>query len=1022
MKALIDSLKMWQKFAMIGVFVLILFGIPFSLFLGTVNENISIIKQEQLGGKLMPDLVKVIQGAQKHQGLNRSVMEGKTDLKSERESAAKELSEGLNSLQRKVKDLPELKLDEQVAEIKKMWATLDGARDKLTPVEARNQHRNLIDELFTLMANLTDNSGLTLSPDAATYFLMQMSSDSLLNILEDQSHAKALGTEALEDQSISATEREILSVLYSNMRNKFKSNRMNYERLIATAPDYKGILQARIVEHQSSTNAVMNFIQEKILGATKLDANAKEFQALISGSLNSNYELEYFLVEEMNKSIQKRLSDAQASRSTTILSSALLLLVIAALSYYMIQRIIKQIGNEPGTVASFANDVAQGNLNADIELQDEDDSSIAAALKVMVDNIRARINESERISAETLRIKIALDNASTNVMIADPDRKVIYMNHSVREMFKKAETDLRSEITNFSSASVQGQSIDQFHKDPQHNAQLLSQLSGPRSEQLRIGTRTFTLVANPVVDEQKHRLGTVLEWSDITEQLAKQEETERVASENLRIKIALDGSATNVMIADTDRNIIYANDSVVAMLKNAEADLRKELPQFDASRIVGSNMDVFHKRPEHQRQLLASFTNNFKAQIKVGGRTFALSANPVINKEGARLGSVVEWIDRTAEVQVEEQVNQVVGQAAAGNFTARLSEDSNIPFFAKLGKDVNRLMSVSEDGLNEVLRVLAAMAQGDLTQTIDKDYEGTFDALKVASNETVSKLSQIVTDVMHATNALSNASEQVSATSQALSQAASEQASSVEQTSASIEQMAAGINQNADNANITDGIAAKASKDAISGGEAVKQTVVAMKAIAGKIGIIDDIAYQTNMLALNAAIEAARAGEHGKGFAVVAAEVRKLAERSQVAAQEIGNLASGSVKTAEQAGHLIDEIVPGIGRTSDLVQEIAAASQEQSVGVGQINGAMNQMNQITQQNASSSEQLAATAEEMTSQADQLKELIGFFNLGQTRSEKQSALPKQKNSSQVSGKRNMASVASKPFNASKFERF
>jgi methyl-accepting chemotaxis protein len=238
--------------------------------------------------------------------------------------------------------------------------------------------------------------------------------------------------------------------------------------------------------------------------------------------------------------------------------------------------------------------------------------------------------------------------------------------------------------------------------------------------------------------------------------------------------------------------------------------------------------------------------------------------------------------------------------------------------------------------------------------------------------------------------------------------------------------MAAGINQNAENAKITDGIAGKASKEAIEGGEAVKQTVAAMKEIASKIGIIDDIAYQTNMLALNAAIEAARAGEHGKGFAVVAAEVRKLAERSQIAAKEIGDLAGGSVKTAERAGTLIDEIVPGIGRTSDLVQEIAAASQEQSAGVGQINTAMNQMNQITQTNASSSEELAATAEEMTSQAEQLLDLISFFDLGQT-TKTESAMPAAPSRS-VKSPRRSAIKQSKPasgstgFDEAKFERF
>ena len=196
-----------------------------------------------------------------------------------------------------------------------------------------------------------------------------------------------------------------------------------------------------------------------------------------------------------------------------------------------------------------------------------------------------------------------------------------------------------------------------------------------------------------------------------------------------------------------------------------------------------------------------------------------------------------------------------------------------------------------------------------------------------------------------------------------------------------MEQMSASITQNTENAKVTDSMASKAANEAAEGGDAVTRTVDDMKSIAGKIGIIDDIAYQTNLLALNAAIEAARAGEHGKGFAVVAAEVRKLAERSQVAAQEIGNLAATSVKQAERAGTLLTEMVPTIRKTSGLVQEIASASSEQSSGVAQINGAMSQLNQATQQNASASEELAATAEELGAQAEQLQQTMTFFQLG-----------------------------------------
>ncbi|MDH4764161.1 methyl-accepting chemotaxis protein [Pseudomonas sp. CBMAI 2609] len=275
--------------------------------------------------------------------------------------------------------------------------------------------------------------------------------------------------------------------------------------------------------------------------------------------------------------------------------------------------------------------------------------------------------------------------------------------------------------------------------------------------------------------------------------------------------------------------------------------------------------------------------------------------------------------------------------------------------------------------------VVQRVARGDLSVEV-VTREGDTTSMLASVRTMTTTLAQIISDVRSSADGLASASEQVSATAQSMSQASTEQAASVEETSASIEEMSASIAQNTENAKVTDGMAGKAAREADEGGQAVRETLVAMKTIADKIGIVDDIAYQTNLLALNAAIEAARAGEHGKGFAVVAAEVRKLAERSQIAAQEIGTVAKSSVALAERAGSLLGEMVPSINKTSDLVQEITAASEEQSAGVEQINGAMLQLSQITQQNASASEELAATAEEMSGQAEQLQQMMEYFTL------------------------------------------
>jgi methyl-accepting chemotaxis protein len=352
------------------------------------------------------------------------------------------------------------------------------------------------------------------------------------------------------------------------------------------------------------------------------------------------------------------------------------------------------------------------------------------------------------------------------------------------------------------------------------------------------------------------------------------------------------------------------------------------------------------------------------------------------NDEVAQIASAIERV----RTQVRAMVNdaQALASAAAeGRLDARADAMGHPGDFRAVVQGMNDTMQGVEAALAPALESFGALRDGDFTRLMPTDMQGYYGDMALAVNAMTAKLAETIGQVRTAAEHLNAAAGQVSQTSESLSHSATQQAASVEETTASLQQMSASVKQNADSADVTEGIATKAATEAIEGGEAVTKTAEAMKSIAHKISIIDDIAYQTNLLALNAAIEAARAGEHGKGFAVVAAEVRKLAERSQVAAQEIGTLATHSVALADKAGTRLDALVPGIRKTSELVQEISAASGEQSEGVAQITGAMGHLSTATQQTAAASEQLSATAEELSAQATQLRALMAAFRINDT---------------------------------------
>ncbi len=554
-------------------------------------------------------------------------------------------------------------------------------------------------------------------------------------------------------------------------------------------------------------------------------------------------------------------------------------------------------------------------------------------------------------SLELARYRAAIDGVTTNLMIADTELRITFVNQSLLRMLERNEAMIRKDMPQFSVRGLIGRCIDDFHQRPSHQRNMLKNLRAEHRTQLKLAGLSFDLIVTPARDADDQLTGFAVEWSDVTEKLKSEASLARLMSDNHRIKSALDGATTNVMIANEKFEIIYMNESLVKMMHASESAIQQQLPGFRVDGLMGTSIDRFHRNPAHQRELLTNLRGHHKVQLSLGGRFFSLIAGVARDEKGNVAGFSVEWVDITEQTLAQKEVERVLSAAVAGDLTERIATERFSGFLKSIGDGINTLLDSMADSFRQVKLAVEQIGQ---------------------------------------------ASTQLRATSQMMSSSSVELNSAAAESASSLTKAADMSKSNAENAAMANQLVSQTAKGAQGGQTRMEEMTTSMNGInssaqqiAKIIKVIDEIAFQTNLLALNAAVEAARAGRHGKGFAVVAQEVRNLAERSAKAAKEtaaliedsVSKVASG-VKIAEATREALKEIVTNVSKVVDLAGEIATASGEQSQTIRVVSDSVRQVTEGAQAGSQQSTEVAAAAEQMGRQMEILKQRMDKYKIAQ----------------------------------------
>ncbi|MDD5228551.1 MAG: methyl-accepting chemotaxis protein [Methylococcales bacterium] len=472
-------------------------------------------------------------------------------------------------------------------------------------------------------------------------------------------------------------------------------------------------------------------------------------------------------------------------------------------------------------------------------------------------------------------------------------------------------------------------------------------------------------------------------------------EDKRRANETLRIKMALDEVTMPVTLSNTQRELVYFNKAGLKLWNDMADELSRRFKDYTAESMIGKHISDYLETDEDCVVFRETFKGSKTVDLNLGGKKIQATLVSIYDERGIYIGRATQWNDRTIELALEKQISQIVADATTGNFHGRIKATNAEGFFKQLAEGLNLLLGTCEKSYGDIAEIFDALSRGDLSRTISNQYTGEFENIKNNAINTVYKLTDIVEQIKRITHSVNDSSKEIAVSSGNLADRTNQQASAIELTAASMHELTSTVEANTENANNANDFVIGASDIATRGVNVIGRVVNTMEDIRESsrkvvdiISVIDGISFQTNILALNAAVEAARAGEQGRGFAVVATEVRSLAQRAAAAAGEIKTLINDSVEKIEDgsklvidAGHTMEDIVESIRTVTKMIGQINVASNEQSMGIGQANRSILEMEEMTQQNAILVEQSAATSKNLKNQAADLSNAVDYFRIG-----------------------------------------